>query len=286
MKVLLAQFIDFAWVLYAACGLGAVFYIARAVSLQRRTNASLTAFEREAMGAQIARSWRIAVIFILIGVLLFAAQFYFLPQLPLDELEEPTPTMVGLSVTPSPAPTRTLISGAMPTITATAVISPSNPVPTVAATPTTVPTPTPEPVPSIGLNAQFGNVAILEGYDVATTEVSTGEGVGLILYWRALEGASTADYWVFTHLLSPEDQLIAQHDGAPMAGTRPTTSWQAGELVVDYHQMIFLEEALGYTGTAQIAVGLYNPAVPEERVQLPGGESFVLLPTIIDVVGP
>jgi hypothetical protein len=136
------------------------------------------------------------------------------------------------------------------------------------------------------MNVQLGNVAILEGYDVATTEVTAEEGVGLILYWRALEGASTADYWVFSHLLSPEQQLIAQHDGAPMAGTRPTTSWTPGELVVDFHQLVFTQDAIGYTGTAQISLGLYNPAAPEERVGVVGGEDFIILPTTIEVVGP
>jgi hypothetical protein len=228
----------------------------------------------------------------LLGVLLLVVQAYLLPRFPLDELVDATPTMVGLSITPSPRPTVTLISGAMPTITTTVPPPPPPVTPTVVTTEAPLPTETPvltgtpEPQPSIRVGVQVGNVAILEGYDVVAVEVTTGDGVGVILYWRALEGASAVDYTVFTHLLSPELQLIAQHDGVPVGGTRPTTTWEPGELVVDYHQMVFKEEALDYTGPAQISVGLYNPAAPEERVPVATGGDAFALPTPIQVVAP
>ncbi len=287
MRILLAWFADFAWVLYAACGLGAVIYVARALSLQRRLGASLTSFERETSTIQIVRFLRLAVFFVVVGVAFFAAQAYLLPQIPPDDLVSPAPTLVGLTLpTPPPAPTATPLSGSLPTITATVPPPPLPATPTLEVTDTPEPISTSEPVPSIALGIRLGNVAELVGYDLVATEVNTSQGVGLILYWRALAGATVADYSVFTHLRSPDARLIAQHDGPPVGGTRPTTSWVVGELVVDYHQLVFGEEEAGYAGPAEIAVGLYDPTAPEVRVPVEGGGDFVTLPSSINVVGP
>jgi len=285
MRVLLGWLAQFAWLLYVACGLGAIVYVARALSLQRQLGASLTVFEREATAAQIARFWRLAAIFVLVGVALFALQVYFLPQVSPEELASSTPTLVGLvTSTPTPTPTTTPLAGALPTITAT-VPPPPPPTP-----PTPVPTATPtvpaEPAPSVPLGIRLGDVAELVGYDLASVEVRTGQGVGLTLYWRALEGAGTYDYMVFTHLRSPDGTIIAQHDGMPAGGTRPTGGWVAGELIVDYHLLIFREGALGYVGGAEIAVGLYDPAAPNVRLPVAGGGDYIVLPTAITVVGP
>jgi hypothetical protein len=298
MRNLVVLLTDFAWVLYAACGLVAMVYVARAFSLRRRIGLSLTTFERETLNERIVQSWRAAVVFIGAGLILFALQEYILPTLPLDELIAPPETPAGM-ITPTATapPTATPISGAMPTIDAD-VTPPPQPtvIPTqiaeeggddVEPTATAEPSPTLEQAPSIALgDIRLGNVAELVGYDLTTTEVNTGEGIGLILYWRALEGSAASNYAVFTHLRTPEGQLIAQHDGAPVNGTRPTTSWTPGEILLDFHQMVFLDEGTGYTGSAQIIVGLYDPAAPENRVAVEGGGDFVLLPTNINVLGP
>jgi hypothetical protein len=287
MRILLAYFAQFAWLLYAACGLGAIVYAARALSLQRRRGASLTSFELEASSHQIARSWRLSVIFVLVGVALFLAQAYVLPRTPLEALLLPTPTASGLAMpTESPTATPTLLAGVLPTIETTPLPESSPITTTLIPTATPEPTETPEPVPSMAMNVRLGDVAELVGYDIAASEVSTSGGAGVILYWRALDGAAVADYWVFTHLRSPDGLLIAQHDGAPVGGTRPTAGWVAGELVVDYHQLLFTEESAGYTGPAQVAVGLYDPARPEVRVLLADGSDYVTLPSTLNVIGP
>jgi len=43
------------------------------------------------------------------------------------------------------------------------------------------------------------------------------------------------DYVVFLHLLDEKGQIVAQRDIAPAGGTRPTSGWIAGEVVVDLH---------------------------------------------------
>ena len=92
------------------------------------------------------------------------------------------------------------------------------------------------------------------------------------------------DYMVFTHLLSASGgvRLIAQHDGVPANGTRPTTSWVAGETIVDPHLMTFTAEHLDYIGPATISFGLYDPATG--RVPTETGDEQITLPVTINVV--
>lgn len=289
MRNFLALLADFAWVLYAACGLGAIIYVVRAIALQRRRTLSLTSFERETTAEHIAQLWRLALVFSLVGVALYAAQAYLLPRLPLDELAPPEETAVGLIMpTPTPPPTQTPIFGAMPTLTTT-VASPLAPdAPTVAPTEVVVvePTPAQEQMPAIALNARFGTAAELMGYDVTAVDVTAAGGVGVILYWRALEGATAANYTVFAYLRTPDGQIIAQHEGTPVNGARPTTGWLVGEQIVDYHQMVFNEAGAAYTGPAEVLVGFFDAAAPANRLPVEGGGDFVILPSPINVVAP
>lgn len=284
MKVLLVRLADFAWVLYAGCALGAVVYIARALSLQRQLARSLTVFERETMATQVARLWRLALAFVALGGVLLLGQIYLFPQVIPQEQISPTSTLgAGLvTLTPSPSPTPTPLMGALPTIAPTTPLTVPPP-PSPPPEPTSTPTPA-GPSPAYPFTARLGDVAELIGYDLSSTEVSSDQTVRLTLYWRALEGAGAADYWVFTHLLPPQfDRLLGQHDGAPAGGTRPTTGWTVGEVIVDAHEMVFYEA--GYSGPAQIAVGLYDPTTMV-RVSVAGGGDYVLLPTTINVVVP
>jgi hypothetical protein len=130
------------------------------------------------------------------------------------------------------------------------------------------------------LNVRFGDVAELLGYDLEEAEVASGDPVVITLYWRALGGARGAEYTVFTHLLGADGHLVAQHDGPPAGGTRPTPGWIIGEIVVDRHAMAFREP---YAGPAQIEAGLYDAATLE-RVPTTDGELFALLPTSLTVV--
>jgi hypothetical protein len=129
---------------------------------------------------------------------------------------------------------------------------------------------------------RFGDVAELLGYDLAPGPYASDHAIPITLYWRALEGAANADYVVFTHLLAAGGHLVAQHDGPPAAGTRPTPGWLPGEVVTDPHEMAFRE---AYTGPATVEIGLYGAATME-RVVAASGESFVVLPSSLDVESP
>jgi 4-amino-4-deoxy-L-arabinose transferase-like glycosyltransferase len=145
-----------------------------------------------------------------------------------------------------------------------------------------------EPPPMAhALGIRFGDVAELAGYDLAGETgsargeviVAAGSAPELTLYWKALEGASSGDYTVFTHILAPDGHLVGQHDGPPAEGARPTPGWLPGEFVVDRHAMAFRE---AYAGPARVAVGLYDP-ITMERVPVAGGGTSALLPTALNV---
>src|SRR5262249_6916760 len=59
------------------------------------------------------------------------------------------------------------------------------------------------------------------------------------------------------HLLDSTEQLWGQHDGEPVGGARPTTSWAAGEAVDDRVGVPVLEETP--PGRYEVEVGLYDP---------------------------
>ncbi len=113
----------------------------------------------------------------------------------------------------------------------------------------------------------------LAGYDLSTTTVRAGGEFVLTLYWRA-SGPSEVEYVVFTHLLSKDGRLIAQHDGPPASGERPTTGWVEGEYIVDRHTLEWVDTV--YRGPALIEVGLYDP-LTGQRVKTPRGDSRLLL---------
>ncbi|MBI4789460.1 MAG: hypothetical protein HY782_20715 [Chloroflexi bacterium] len=131
------------------------------------------------------------------------------------------------------------------------------------------------------VQAPFGNIGTLVAFDVDRPEVSSAETVGLTLYWRAAS-AVDRDYAVFAQLLAADGHVIAQSDGAPAGGARPTRSWLMGEIVADRRELRFGD--LTYRGDATLIVGLYDP-ISDERVPLAGGHDNAFeLPARIRVV--
>jgi hypothetical protein len=85
--------------------------------------------------------------------------------------------------------------------------------------------------PSNPLQASFDNKMELRGYDVSREE----SNLSVTLYWQAL-AAMPLDYTVFVHLVDPDGQTVAQHDGQPFwEVSLPTSTWQPGEMLQDKH---------------------------------------------------
>jgi hypothetical protein len=288
MTIVLQWLVEQAWVVYAACAIGVLIYVVRALTAQRERSLALFTLEREAAATSAVRSWVMAFVFVAIGAIVFVATVIVLPNLsgrdvatlsltstPAAGVERPTPT-----VTPAPSSTPVLTTSVTTVETAPTPI-PAEP----AAEPTEVPTPLPtDTPPAVALDqavgARFGDFAELASYNLPSTQFSTAQAVPLTLYWRGLAGASPVDYVVFTHLLAEDGHLIAQHDGPPAGGTRPTGTWVNGEIIEDFHPLAFQDT--GYTGSARIAVGLYDPSTG--RVLTQGGGDRVVLPVVISVV--
>jgi hypothetical protein len=287
MTILLQWLVEHAWIFYAACAVGIIIYFLRAMAAQRERNLALFTLERETATSRIIQSWAMVLVFVAIGAAIFFSTAFILPKLPTYSAGTPSPTRtLAAGVEPStptsalnPTPT---LGSLVPTLTPTPANAPAPTSPPLepAEVPTPVPTDAPEAAISGEVRARFGDFAELVGYDLPAGEVTAGQPLPLTLYWRGLEGTSPTNYLVFTHLFAQDGRLIAQHDGPPGAGARPTSSWAAGEVIVDPHPMAFADTA--YVGPATIAVGLYDPAVG--RVPIDTGADSVVLPVTISVI--
>lgn len=133
---------------------------------------------------------------------------------------------------------------------------------------------TPPPT-ALEAGIQFADAGILYGMTTEITELEAGESFAVELVWHAGAATSTP-YNVTVQLLSSEGILLAQHDGEPDSGSRPTTGWLEGEYIIDRHELQFREEMAGYTGAAQLIVALYDPQTGT-RLQTRSGSNYAML---------
>jgi uncharacterized membrane protein len=119
--------------------------------------------------------------------------------------------------------------------------------------------------PTYPIQADFEGKMALQGYDVA----QTGSVLAVTLYWQALAPMSL-DYTVFVHLLDPQGQTVAQHDGQPAWEVSvPTSTWQLGETVPDKHTLS-LPGNLS-PGQYRLQVGVYYWQTLERLVVVENG---------------
>jgi hypothetical protein len=313
MRILLQWLVDNAWILYVVCALGIVWYLIRALVALRERRLSMFTLERETATSRLVQAFLMILVFIGIGGLIYASAYYVLPRMPSDIASGPSPTptlAVGLETptpgsVPSPTPaamvpaaTPDAGSGPQPTPPAPAITEPPSAPPTdsppgdpAEPSPTEPPPEAPTETPELQITTepgaavaaevrvQFGDFAELLGFAIPSADVTSASSIPLTLYWQALAGRSPVDYRVFTHLLSEDGQLLAQHDSPPANGSRPTSTWSPGESIVDSHPMGFQD--LTYTGPARILVGLYDPDTG--RVVTNAGADHVVLPVAINV---
>jgi hypothetical protein len=106
----------------------------------------------------------------------------------------------------------------------------------------------------------------LEGYSVTPT-VEPGGELLLALVWRSLQPVDY-DYHVFVHLLDASGAKLDQRDGQPVQWMRPTSTWQAGEEIVDRYGLLLPADLP--VGSYAIVVGLYDP-VSGQRLPVSAG---------------
>jgi hypothetical protein len=105
------------------------------------------------------------------------------------------------------------------------------------------------------MNVQVGEHIDLLGYRVSPSELAPSDPLTVTLFWRS-DGEVAADNHVFVHLLDEEGHLVAQHDGVPGQGERPTWSWQQLEVVPDVHALGPLDDVPA--GLYTLSVGMYD----------------------------
>lgn len=143
----------------------------------------------------------------------------------------------------------------------------------------------PEIPHSLGLT--FGDGIHLRGYRLDRTQAAPGETLSLTLYWQA-EGPADRNYTLFVHLLGPGVLPHGQVDLTPGGGLAPTSSWAAGQVIVDEIALPVAADAP--PGTYRIAVGFYDAAYGDRLpVTDAGGHSLpdeqAVLPVEIAIAG-
>jgi hypothetical protein len=111
------------------------------------------------------------------------------------------------------------------------------------------------PVIENPMEINLGDEVTFLGYDLETTVVKPGDNLRLTLYWQARREIAEW-YKVFTHLLDDQDRIWAQKDSVPVGGTRPTTGWVKGEVIVDEYELAVAPDAPG--GDYILEVGIYE----------------------------
>ncbi|MCS7002466.1 MAG: hypothetical protein NZ518_06425, partial [Dehalococcoidia bacterium] len=87
------------------------------------------------------------------------------------------------------------------------------------------------------------------------------------LYWRTARSLNR-DWTVFVHIVAEDGAIVAQADGPPDRGARPTRDWLPGEVVADPRDVAL---PAGASATAyRVVVGLYDPRTGERL----GGAGF------------
>ena len=298
MTIILRWLIDHAWVFYVGCAIGALIYLVRALAAQREQSLAMFTLEHEAATARAVRAWAMVFFFIVFSLFVFISTRLVMANHPAYDPAMPVPTSTPSSGVNPPTPSATTtVTATVPlptlpasTTTAPAATAPSDPTTAPTPAPTESPTPTSTPEPAVAgplsgsLDVRFGDFGALVGWQISASEIAVGEPFIVTLVWQGLEGEASTNYTVFTHLLAQDGELIAQHDGPPAGGSQNTSTWSAGQVIEDTHQLSFRSGVEDPTGPARLILVLYDPADIGNRLTTSLGQDYVELPVTVNVV--
>ena len=140
----------------------------------------------------------------------------------------------------------------------------------VYALPDEAPAMTPSGATFAGLD---GETITLHEFAVWPRVVRPGDVIRAQLAWST-DAMPERAYKVFLHLLDGAGNVVAQHDGEPAGGSRPTTGWAAGERVSDNHGVL-LPPGLP-PGSYTLRLGLYDALDPGARLVVGGRDGLEL----------
>jgi mannosyltransferase len=118
-----------------------------------------------------------------------------------------------------------------------------------------------------------GETITMHEFAVWPREAQPGDVIQARLLWSA-DATPLRPYKVFLHLLDEAGNVVAQRDGEPGGGSRPTTGWAAGEQVIDNHGLL-LPPTLP-PGRYSLRLGLYDAFDPATRLAVGGGDGLAL----------
>ena len=120
------------------------------------------------------------------------------------------------------------------------------------------------------LSARFGSSITLDRFALPEAALEPGDILPLALTLHA-EEMIQEPYKIFAHLLAADGTLVAQYDGEPVGGLRPTNSWLVGEEIEDRCGILLPQDLPA--GAYTLAVGWYPTAGGERLpVSSAGGE--------------
>ena len=102
---------------------------------------------------------------------------------------------------------------------------------------------------------EFESDLALTGFRLARSAVQRGGQLQLTLFWLA-RAPIASSYTVFVHLLAPDGFDLLDGDGIPRTGSRPTNSWQPGEIIIDTHSIALPADMP--VGVYRLEVGMYE----------------------------
>jgi len=81
----------------------------------------------------------------------------------------------------------------------------------------------------------------LIGFKPIPQTIAAGQTLSIGVYWRARE-KPRGDYLVSMQLLDTSGRIALEHRAHPAAGAYPTTEWDAGEVLLDWHELVLPSE--------------------------------------------
>ncbi len=97
---------------------------------------------------------------------------------------------------------------------------------------------------------------VLREYRIRPADALSGGAIALDLAWQA-DTTPNERLKVFVHMTDEAGAVLSQNDAEPQQGKAPTTSWQAGETILDRYALAIPAGAAA--GNYYLNVGLYRP---------------------------
>lgn len=131
-----------------------------------------------------------------------------------------------------------------------------------------------------GFEFPDGTIELVD-YALSADRLTPGGSLEIALNWRA-DVTPAQNYKVTVQLLSPDGLVVTQRDAEPVGYQRPTSTWQAGEMIYDLHALVLPNDLLPVQ--YRLIVGLYDPDNPQARLLVEGRDAYTLaeLETRID----